>query len=188
LSKPFTFPTEVPILDAVTSRGKRIFLRQSPLSWTEEWVSDVLYPALTSMDLSAFHPVFQANSIKDVTEFYLEYPLRGWQRQTMIATFIYDEADQIIGVRWIYSIDHNEGKGVLGTATVNRELRGQGIMPAATEVFINWLATLGLHRLEAHIATGNVASQRSISKVGFCKRGYLPFDHETEVWCRSLAS
>lgn len=186
MTKPFSFPMEVPVLEAVTSRGKRVFLRQTPLFWTNEWVRDVLYPALVAMDLSTFHPVFQAKSIQDVTEYYLEYPLRGWQLQSMIAVFIYDEADQIIGVRWVFSVDHNEGKGVLGTATVKKELRGQGIMPAATKVFVDWLAALGLRKLEAHIATGNTASQHSISKVGFCKEGYLPFDNEIEVWGRSL--
>ena len=55
-----------------------------------------------------------------------------------------------------------------------RDYWGQGVMPEAVSAVLNYgFATMGLHRVEAHIHPDNTGSRRVLEKLGFVREGYF---------------
>jgi RimJ/RimL family protein N-acetyltransferase len=194
---------DVPVLKTVTKTGKEILLRQTPLVWTQEWVEQKFYPAYRDVEWelpeharTIDEPLFLGGSIVDSIDKaisgHLERSRREWaEEQKRISFLITDKDGEILGGRSVTDINLETGLGVLGWAVVRKQYRGEGIMPAATEVLIEWLREYGFRELEAHIHQDNLASQRHISKVGFVRDGRKPGSQRAQahfIWRLKLAA
>lgn len=83
-------------------------------------------------------------------------------------------ADQrIIGTLALFNISPANRRAEIGYAQV-RSYWGRGLMHEALQAYVGYLFDdFALHRLEADIDPRNLASQRSLERLGFRKEGHL---------------
>ena len=83
------------------------------------------------------------------------------------------EDDHVIGTCTLSSVDANQLRAELGYALGHAHW-GQGIMSEALELLLPFaFGEMGLRRLEADVDPKNVASVRSLERLGFQREGYL---------------
>lgn len=80
---------------------------------------------------------------------------------------------RIIGTLALFNLSRANRRGEIGYALA-RDCWARGYMQEALTGFIAWLfGTLDLHRLEADIDPANLASARSLRRMGFQREGLL---------------
>jgi RimJ/RimL family protein N-acetyltransferase len=80
---------------------------------------------------------------------------------------------RIIGTLALFNLSPANRRGEIGYALA-RDCWARGYMQEALTGFIAWLFdTLGLHRLEADVDPANLASARSLRRMGFQRDGLL---------------
>lgn len=78
-----------------------------------------------------------------------------------------------IGTATLFNPDLNNGRAELGYA-LSREYWGQGLMGEALQTLLTYaFEELELRRLEADVDPRNVASIRTLERLGFKREGYL---------------
>ena len=81
--------------------------------------------------------------------------------------------DRLIGTCTLARIDHTHRRTEIGYALA-RDQWGLGVMREALPALLRFaFATLGLHRIEADVDPRNVASIRSLERLGFRLEGHL---------------
>ncbi len=83
-----------------------------------------------------------------------------------------EKPDEVIGLL-TYNHYQKNGLGIIGYI-LNQKYWGHGIITEALDVFIQYgFHTLGVHRIEAHVESGNIASEKVLQKIGFQKEGLM---------------
>jgi len=84
------------------------------------------------------------------------------------------EDDRLIGHVSLFNFIEQSDRGDLGYG-MNRDHWGQGFMSEALNAVVDYaFGPLGLRRLEADIHPDNLASLRSLERLGFRREGLLP--------------
>jgi len=92
---------------------------------------------------------------------------------------------KIIGVANLRQIFYGVFQNAYLGYYVDVNFAGQGLMSEGIQLVINYaFHTLGLHRIEANMQPGNIASINLVKRLGFTKEGfsrrYLKINQE---WC-----
>jgi RimJ/RimL family protein N-acetyltransferase len=86
--------------------------------------------------------------------------------------------DLVIGTATLFNIDLDNGRAELGYA-LGQDYWGKGFMNEALQALLEYaFGGLSLRRLEADVDPRNVASIRTLERLGFKKEGFL-----RERWC-----
>ncbi|MDD0975223.1 GNAT family N-acetyltransferase [Pseudomonas fontis] len=89
-----------------------------------------------------------------------------------------NDNDQLIGMCQFFNIDDSSRRGEIGYCLASNA-QGQGFMSEALDGFVAYLITeRNLRRLEGEIDPRNLASARSLERLGFVREGLL-----RERWC-----
>ncbi len=81
--------------------------------------------------------------------------------------------NQLIGSLTLFNLDFNHRRAEIGYA-LGREHWGQGYMNEALQALLAYaFETLDLHRIEADIDPRNIASIKTVERLGFKREGYL---------------
>jgi ribosomal-protein-alanine N-acetyltransferase len=79
----------------------------------------------------------------------------------------------LIGSVTLFNLDFNHRRAEIGYA-LGREHWGQGYMNEALQALLAYaFETLDLHRIEADIDPRNIASIKTVERLGFKREGYL---------------
>ncbi len=82
--------------------------------------------------------------------------------------------DEVIGTATLHDIVWTSRRAELGYMLLP-EYQGKGLMHEALVAIVGYgFGELGLNRLEADIDPRNVASRRSLERLGFQREGYMP--------------
>lgn len=83
------------------------------------------------------------------------------------------DEDRVIGTVSLFNRSESNRRAEIGYALA-RSAWGQGLMHEALVQWLDWaFGPLGLHRLEADVDPENVASRRSLERLGFRQEGLL---------------
>jgi ribosomal-protein-serine acetyltransferase len=103
---------------------------------------------------------------------YLRHARSTWTRRAAFE-YVLEARDtkQLVGMASVHRIDWYRRCAGLGY-WIRKEMWGQGFATEAGAALVERsLLVWELHRIEAHIATDNIASQRVIEKLGFQREG-----------------
>jgi len=112
--------------------------------------------------------------------------IKGCQPEDFEGLLICNLTDmKIIGVANLSQIFYGVFQNAYLGYYVDVNFAGQGLMSEGIQLVINYaFHTLGLHRIEANIQPGNIASINLVKRLGFTKEGfsrrYLKINQE---WC-----
>ena len=83
------------------------------------------------------------------------------------------EGGAMIGSCTLFAIDAQNRRAEMGYILA-REAWGKGLMHEALTALLDWgFGPLGLHRVEADVDPRNVASVKSLERLGFAREGFL---------------
>ena len=83
------------------------------------------------------------------------------------------EGGPMIGSCALFTIDAQNRRAEMGYILA-REAWGKGLMHEALTALLDWgFGPLGLHRVEADVDPRNVASVKSLERLGFAREGFL---------------
>jgi RimJ/RimL family protein N-acetyltransferase len=104
----------------------------------------------------------------------VELTLRGYQAGTNVNFGIESTADStLIGMAGLFHFHDASRRAEIGYA-LSQRYWGQGLMHEALVALVDYaFSTLDLNRLEADIDPRNLASARSLERLGFVKEGYM---------------
>ena len=107
-----------------------------------------------------------ANLIKKIHE--------DWQRHMILKWGIALRTDdQLIGSITLFNLDFNHRRAEIGYA-LGRDYWGRGYMNEALMALLKYtFEVLDLHRIEADVDPRNVASIKTLERLGFQREGYL---------------
>jgi RimJ/RimL family protein N-acetyltransferase len=84
---------------------------------------------------------------------------------------LHEATEQLLGVMGLHRVDWSRRSAGLGY-WIRQTAWGQGFAPeAAASVIEHGFRSLGLNRIEAHVALENKKSQRVVEKLGFQREG-----------------
>jgi ribosomal-protein-alanine N-acetyltransferase len=97
-----------------------------------------------------------------------------WQQGLILKWGIARRTDDLlIGSLTLFNIDFNHRRTEIGYA-LGRDHWGQGYMHEALQAVLGYaFETLNLHRIEADIDPRNLASIKTVERLGFKREGYL---------------
>lgn len=126
----------------------------------------------TLPDLVRWLPWAHAAHGRSDTRAYLRDARAARLRRTALELVIEDRADEtLLGVISVHRIDWARRCAGIGY-WVRRAAWGKQVATEAGAALVEYaLRELELHRLEAHVAPGNRASQRVVEKIGFEREG-----------------
>ena len=98
----------------------------------------------------------------------------GFHRQQMMKWGVARRSDDaLIGTVTLFNLDQNNHRAELGYG-LDRAQWGKGYMQEALETLLTYAFNdLGLHRLEADVDPRNLASIKSVERLGFQREGFL---------------
>ena len=114
-------------------------------------------------------------SAPSAPEAFLSY-LGRTRTDRLVALLLCSKADdQLVGVFNLSEIVRGLFQNAYLGYYVNAAFAGQGLMTEGMQLTLRYaFRTLKLHRLEANIRPGNVASLRLVQRCGFHKEGFSP--------------
>jgi ribosomal-protein-alanine N-acetyltransferase len=144
----------------------RVFLRRVAAEDRDEFI------ALAKASIDLHHPWVWAPA---TAEAFAEYLARFDQVTAVGFVVCLGSTKQIVGFVSISRIERaSYEKGVLGYGAFI-PYQGRGYMTEGVRLAVRYgFERLGLHRLEADIQPGNVASLRVAAKAGLRREGYSP--------------
>lgn len=151
-------------------------------------------PRLKLIQLNEAHldDLFAIYQEEESMKYWDEFPHKNKEQTRELLQLFEKRIEDGKGLCWGIVLKENEHK-VIGTISYNRYRRNgvatigyilaqkywnKGIMTEALKEFIKYgFATLGVHRIEAHVEPGNVVSEKLLEKIGFQKEGLLRERH-----------
>jgi ribosomal-protein-alanine N-acetyltransferase len=151
-----------------TINGNRISLR-----WLTEQDVDSLYAVFSDPEVMRY---WSSGPLKDreAARSLLSQIHDGFQRGLIFQWGIARRTDDtIIGTSTLFHLESNNYRAEIGYA-LGREHWGKGYMQEALRALLNYVfGELNFERIEADVDPRNVASIRTLERLGFQQEGYL---------------
>jgi ribosomal-protein-alanine N-acetyltransferase len=130
-------------------------------------------------EVTRYHNVPTLTTLTDARALLGQLDQRYATRDTIRWAIELVEPSEVIGTVGLLRFDFEHGHAEVGYE-IARRWWGRGLAPEAAAAVIRYgFAVLGLHRIEAGVLPGNVASVRVLQKLGFLEEGtrrdYLRF-------------
>ena len=151
----------------------RIDARRVSLRWMSEADIDALYTIFSNLEVMRYWS-FPAIPDRNAATVMLKEIHDGFKNRALLKWGIARHSDDaIIGTVTLYNLSLDHRRAEMGYA-LGRAHWGQGYMQEALHALLGFaFGALDLHRMEADVDPRNVASIRTLERLGFQREGYL---------------
>lgn len=157
-------------------------------------VKELITPRLRLISLEDKHldDLFSIYSDEETMRYWDDFPHKDHTKTKELLELLQNRINNQTGISWGIILN-KKSNNIIGTISYNRYSKNglatigyilsrnfwnKGLMSEALAEFIEYgFSNLGIHRIEAHVEPGNVASEMLLLKVGFKKEGLLRERH-----------
>lgn len=151
-----------------TISSSRLLLR-----WISEEEVDALYAIFSNPEVMRYWSTRALGDRNAASELLKEIH-EGFRNRSLLKWGIARRLDDtLVGTTTLYNLDFNNRRAEMGYA-LGRAHWGNGYMQEALKSLLTYaFEVLDLHRIEADVDPRNVASIRTLERLGFQREGYL---------------
>jgi len=144
---------------------------------------------LTEIKETHLNDLFQLYKDPDVTRYYNLLPFVAVSEGLKFIEWYRERFMQGLGIRWGIVLKENKNEVLVGTLGFNnytknhravigydlqKQYWNQGYITEGLRAIIRFgFDQLSVNRIEAEVMPGNIASEKVLEKIGFCKEGIL---------------